>query len=131
MRYDGLDRLASTTMPEGNNLAYTYSAINAWANNIATVTRNKKPTSPLAATVQSFTYELARNKVASATDALGRVTTYRYDANGNLTRTVADAGAAPHLNATTSFVYDAHGKVILTTDPTGTATQSSTIRSKT
>jgi YD repeat-containing protein len=124
MRYDGLDRLTSTTMPEGNNLAYTYSTTNPWANNIATVTRNKKPTSPLAPTTQSFTYEPTHNKVASATDALGRVTVYRYDANGNLMQTVADAGAAPHLNATTTLVYDSYGKVVLATDPTGTVTQS-------
>ncbi|WP_354084496.1 RHS repeat-associated core domain-containing protein [Bradyrhizobium sp. S3.3.6] len=124
-RYDGLDRLISTTMPEGNNLAYTYDAlVNAWANNIATITRNKKPVSPLPSTTQRFTYHPKFNKVASATDPLGLITTSQYDQKGNLIQTVADAGFAPHLNATTTSVYDAYGKLILTTDPTGTVTSS-------
>jgi YD repeat-containing protein len=123
--YDGLDRLTSTTMPEGNNLAYSYDgASNPWANNIATIKRNKKPGSPLPSpTTQSFTYNPTWNKVASATDPLGRVASSQYDSRGNLIQTVVDAGAAPHLNATTISVYDSYGKVILATDPTGTVTQ--------
>lgn len=123
--YDGLDRLISTTMPEGNSLVYTYDgASNPWASNIATITRNKKPGSPLSSTTQSFGYDPVCNKVTSTTDALGLVTLSQYDNKCNLIQTIADLGIAPHLNATTRSVYDSFGKIVLTTDPSGTVAQS-------
>jgi YD repeat-containing protein len=116
-------RTVQTTPPEGNNAAYTYDAVtNPGANNIASITANPKPGSPLTPTVQSFTYDPAWNAVASATDPRGIVTRLVYDAsNGTLVRQVADAGAG-HFNATGSFTYDTFGRPLTATDPIGTVT---------
>jgi YD repeat-containing protein len=123
--YDGLDRLSSTTFPEGNNLASTYATtVNPWAHNIAAIRRNPKPGSPLSATTTSFTYNATWNKVASVTDPRGLVSTFLYDAKGNTIQAVADVGSAPHVNATSTFTYDASGRVLTATDPVGTVTQS-------
>jgi YD repeat-containing protein len=62
--YDGLDRLSSTTFPEGNSVTYTYdTTVNPWAHNVTSITRNPKPGSPLVATTTSFTYNATWNKV--------------------------------------------------------------------
>ncbi len=122
--YDGLDRLSSTTFPEGNSVVYTYaSTSNPWAHNIASITRNPKPGSPLSATTASFTYNATWNTVASTTDPRGLVATFLYDAKGNTIQAVADVGNAPHVNATSRFTYDAYGRVLTATDPVGTVTR--------
>ncbi|MDR3410592.1 MAG: RHS repeat-associated core domain-containing protein [Formivibrio sp.] len=126
-QYDGLDRLTSTIAPEGDSTTYAYDAnTNPWANNIAAVTRNPKPGSPLAAITQSATYDPQWNKVATATDALGLVTANSYDpATGNLLTTIADVGVfGNHINARTQFTYTAYGQVATVTDAMGVVTQS-------
>ena len=64
----------------------------------------------------TMTYTADFNLISSKTDALGNVTKFTYDNNGNLT-TVTDA-----LGNTHSFVYDIVGNVISTTDSRGNAT---------
>ncbi|MCC7483609.1 MAG: hypothetical protein IT529_01350, partial [Burkholderiales bacterium] len=122
--YDGLDRPTLVTLPEGNNVATAYDpSVNAWANNIASVTRNPKPGSGLSAATTSYTYDFRWNKPVTVTDALGRVSTVSYDEKGNVIAAIADAGAAPHFNATSRFTYTGAGLILTATDPLGTVTQ--------
>ena len=111
-RCDGLDRLTLTTLPEGGTTALSYAtAVNPWANNIASITRTAKPGSPLSPLVISFAYDPLWNKPTQVTDPLGLITLMTYDpVTGNLLSTVADAGMAPHFNATSRFTYDGHGQ---------------------
>ncbi|MGE0254355.1 MAG: RHS repeat-associated core domain-containing protein [Alphaproteobacteria bacterium] len=122
--YDGLDRTESVTAPEGNSVEYAYDeALNPWASNVASITANPKPGSPLSPIVQSFTYDPRWNRVATATDPRGTVTRNTYDpATGNLLVTVADYGSG-RLNATSRFTYTAQGLVRSATDPNGTVTR--------
>ena len=110
--YDGQSRLVSRQLPEGNAMQVTYddascaSADKRCTHNVKTVTTVAKPGSPLAALSRSFTYEGAFNKVASATDAMGKVTTYAYNAQGlplTVTSPVDDASVAPQ----TTYAYSA------------------------
>jgi RHS repeat-associated protein len=119
--YDGLDRTVSTTLPESGGTTYAYDAIvNPWANNVASVTRNPKPGSPLSPTTTTFTYEPTFNKPTSVTDPLGRVTAMTYDAGtGNLLSSVVDSTG---LKATTRFSYNGVGLPLTTTDPLGVTT---------
>ncbi len=64
----------------------------------------------------SFTYEPAFNKVATTTDALGNVTQFNYDVNGNLLN-VTD----PKGNVTT-LTYNSFGQVSTITDALGQST---------
>lgn len=117
--YDGLDRPSLVTLPEGGTIGYSYdTAINPWANNVASVTRNPKPGSPLST---SFTYDLAFNKPISVTDPRGLVTAMAYDSrSGNPILVVADTAT---LKATTRYTYTALGLPLTVTDPVGTVTQ--------
>ena len=54
-QYDGLDRLTQTTLPEAGTTSYTYAtALNPWANNVASVTQTAKPGSPLSPLATGF-----------------------------------------------------------------------------
>jgi RHS repeat-associated protein len=123
-QYDGLDRLTLTTLPEGGTTAYSYAtAVNPWANNIASITRTEKPGSPLSPLTTNFTYDSNWNKLNGVTDPLGLVTTMNYDPEtGNLLSTVADAGSSAHFNVTRHFTYDGYGRVLTATDPLGVET---------
>ncbi len=121
--YDGRDRLSSVTLPEGNGSTLIYDdQSNPFTTNVRTLTTTPKPGSPLAPKVQSFTYHPVFNKVVTATDALGHVTTYSYDAKtGNLLSVAQPAvnGQTP----TTSFTFNTHGQVLTAKNPVGTVTQ--------
>jgi len=111
--YDGHSRLLTKLLPEGNYTQYAYddatcaSADKRCTHNVKTITSVGKPGSGLANRVQSFTYESAFNKVATATDARGKVTSYTYTAQGlplTVTSPVDAAGVAPQ----TSYTYVAY-----------------------
>lgn len=65
----------------------------------------------------SFSYDNL-GQVLVATDPLGVVTKYGYDAVGNTISIIRDAGGG-HLNQQTSFIFSAVGDVISLTDPRG------------
>ncbi|MEE9455318.1 MAG: PKD domain-containing protein, partial [Paracoccaceae bacterium] len=69
----------------------------------------------LARTTQ-YTYEDTFNKLLTQTDPDGFVTSYEYDANGEVTK-ITDA-----LNGTRLFTYTAEGKTAARTDKNGNAT---------
>ncbi len=85
------------TMPEGNSVQIVYDK---WGN-VTSKTANPKPGSGLSATTESAAIDaVACNqgqggvlcyRIVSHTDALGRVTTYSYDAAGRLTQETAPA----------------------------------------
>lgn len=111
--YDGHSRLLTKLLPEGNYTQYAYddatcaSADKRCTHNVKTITSVGKPGSGLANRVQSFTYESAFNKVATATDARSKVTSYTYTAQGlplTVTSPVDAAGVAPQ----TSYTYVAY-----------------------
>jgi RHS repeat-associated protein len=124
MAYDGLDRLSATTLPEGGSISYAYDAsVNPWANNVASVTRNPKPGSPLAPTSTSYLYDPVFNKPTRIIDALGRVTLVVYDSwTGNPASVTADVGMG-HFNAQTKITYNALGLPTSMTDPMGTVSR--------
>ena len=62
-------------------------------------------------TTQSWVYDATLNLATSYTDQLGRVTTFAYDANGNLTSTT-DA-----LGNVTSYTHNSNGQVLTITLP--------------
>jgi len=67
---------------------------------------------------QSFAFDGSGNQTTS-TDALGRVTTYTYDANGNLlTRSLVVNGQT----LTWTYTYNGFGQVLTATDPLGHVT---------
>uniref|UniRef100_UPI000837B470 RHS repeat-associated core domain-containing protein n=1 Tax=Thauera butanivorans TaxID=86174 RepID=UPI000837B470 len=111
--YDGQGRLTRKTFPEGNALEYSYddapcaAADKRCTHNVTEVKQLPKPGSGLATLTSSFTYESAFNKVASATDALGKVTTYTYTAQGNPLTVTAPADAAG-VQPQTTYGYTAY-----------------------
>lgn len=122
--YDGLDRLISIAAPEGDSTVTAYEVtVNAWANNVASITRNPKPgpSPPPPSLATSFTYEANFNKPLTVTDPLGTVTSMSYDHyTGNLHSTVADAMG---LRATTRYTYDTVGLMRSASDPEGIVTR--------
>ena len=70
---------------------------------------------------ESFQYEAVFSHVIQYTDKLGRITTFGYDSNGNLTSVTKAPGT---LNLTTVSTYDSFGELTSITDPLGHATRS-------
>jgi RHS repeat-associated protein len=65
----------------------------------------------------SYSYDPASNLLLSTTDALGRVTAFTYDANGNRTSVTLLAGTAGQV--TTLSSYGAFNQLTSVTDPLG------------
>ena len=123
--YDPLDRLTTTTAPDGSNTTTGYDPLghvirrtdqlgrvtamsyDAWGR----LTR----TDHADGTFESQSYD-AEGRRVSQTDRAGRVTTFAYDPVGRLVRTTFPDGAA------TGIVYDAAGQVITTADALGNMT---------
>ncbi len=62
----------------------------------------------------------ALGNVVGTTDALGHVTTYTYDANGNVSSVTVPITSS--TSATTSYTYNSFGSILTTTDPLGHVT---------
>ncbi|MBT2336215.1 RHS repeat protein [Variovorax paradoxus] len=111
--YDGQSRLLTKLLPEGNYTQYAYDDLSCGGpdkrctHNVKTITSIAKPGSGLPNRVQSFGYEGAFNKVSSATDARGKVTTYNYTAQG-LPLTVTSPTDAAGIAPQTSYTYVAY-----------------------
>jgi RHS repeat-associated protein len=102
--YDGQSRLIRSELPEGNAVEYTYddttcaSAEKRCTHNVKTISKLGPTGAGVAALKQSFTYESAFNRVATATDPNGNVTAYTYTAQGmplTVTSPVDSGGVAP------------------------------------
>jgi RHS repeat-associated protein len=65
------------------------------------------------------TYDGSGN-LLSRTDELGRITSYTYDANNNVTSVVQPAVGG--VNPTTNYTYNGFGEVLTVTDPLGNVT---------
>lgn len=111
--YDGHGRIKRKVFPLGNALEHDYhdatcaSTEKRCTHNVSQVRQVAIPASGLATLASSFTYESAFNKVATATDPRGKVTTYTYTAQGNplsVTSPADAAGAQPQ----TTFAYTAY-----------------------
>ncbi len=122
--YDGLNRLVSSTMPEGGVNSYTYDrSQNPWANNVASVTQTPKSGSQLSARTTSYRYDPVWNKPNQIMDPLGLVATTQYDPVTGLPRVqVQDAGGGTHFNARSSLTYNEFGLPVRVTNPVGAAT---------
>lgn len=110
-KLDGRTRVTETLLPEGNKVKITYddvscnSADKRCTHNVLGQRLIAKAGGG-ADIVSSFTYEPGFNKVASATDARGKVTDYAYDAvTGNLTSVTAPAATSGGTRPQTSIAY--------------------------
>jgi len=110
--YDGQTRLVKTMLPEGNAVEYEYddapcAAQQRCTHNVKTIRQVAKSGSGLATLTQGFTYESAFNKVATSTDARGKVTSYSYTAQG-LPLAVTSPADAGGVQPVTTFGYTAY-----------------------
>lgn len=149
-QYDGNDRVVKQIQADNTNYQFSYISdgngnitqtnVTDPRNNVRQVFFNPTPVSPsgyvtggyassdtsaqgstLQATT-SYQSQAGTNLLNSSTDALGRTTTYTYDALGNLTSVTRLAGTPNAV--TTSFTYDAtYSHVTSVTDPLGHTTQ--------
>ena len=123
--YDGIERLVSTTLPEGNSATYTYDNADGVLalQNVLSVTTTPTPSSGQSPITVHFTYDPTFQKLKTATDANGNVTTNTYDTSGGTgelleTQQPAVGGVTP----TTTYTYNARGQVLTKTDPVGKVT---------
>lgn len=141
-QYDALGQL-SATIQYGTRLA-SLAGLSGGLVNIALTTAVDGIKATALDTKTSFTYTL-RGELASATDALGNITSTSYNAFGDLTSRVQDLGGGAQrtqtttvdrrgqvvgvisdsagVNAITSAVYDAFGRLSRSTDASGNVLQ--------
>jgi RHS repeat-associated protein len=118
MKYDGLNRLIETTLPEGNKVVLTYDANNS----VLTKTYVPKSGSGLSNIQFVYTYDSTWAKVKTVVDGNSKTTTFSYDpVNGNLlTVTKPLVGG---LTPQAVFTYNARGQLLTVTDETGIVTK--------
>lgn len=100
LTYDSYGRVATRTDAGGNTLTYQYDNLNR-------ITRVTYPDTTY------YQYIWDKLDLASVTDRLGRITSYTYDANRQLTRVTDPAGH------NTNYAYYPNGKLKSRTDATG------------
>ncbi|MGH7484017.1 MAG: RHS repeat-associated core domain-containing protein, partial [bacterium] len=118
MVYDGLNRLTQVTIPEGNQVQYSYDD----NNNILSITRVPKPGSGLSNIVNTMTYDSTWNKIHTLVDGNDNTWTWNYDGTtGNLLNV-----QKPEVDSETpenSFTWNSRGQIETATDATGIVTQ--------
>jgi RHS repeat-associated protein len=107
--YDGQTRLIKTVLPEGNAVEYDYDDASCAAqqrctHNVKTIRKVAKLGSGLPTLTESFTYEGSFNKVASSTDARGKVSSFTYTAQG-LPLAVTGPADAGGVQPVTTYGY--------------------------
>lgn len=145
LTYDNLDRLLSVTLPDpdgsgsltspvttstydavGNVLTVTNPASGVTSYSYDALDRLTQVTLPdpdgsgsLTAPVFTRTYVASGHQLASETNALGKTTTYGYDAAGRLTSVIRPDpdGTGPLGTATTAYTYDYIDRLTRITDP--------------
>jgi RHS repeat-associated protein len=96
--YDGEGRRVATTDPKGTTYQYydpdgnLYATVGGDANTGNGSSCSARPMSPVSAYRTFYAHNTA-DELTSVTDADGNVTSYRYDPDGNLTRTSLPGGA--------------------------------------
>ena len=117
-KFDGLNRLIESTLPEGNKIQMTYDS----NNNVLTKTFVPKPGSGLSNIQFTYTYDSTWAKLKTVLDGNGKTTTYGYDAaNGNLlTITKPVVGGFTPVKTLT---YNGRGQVLTVVDETGIVTK--------
>ncbi|MBP2161889.1 MULTISPECIES: RHS repeat protein, partial [Asticcacaulis] len=112
--YDAGGRLAFSVDAAGAVTAYSYDANDNVTQSVQYAvlypTGNSGTLSDLASWI-----------VGKTTDA--RTTTFVYDAAGRVTSKTVDPGTSPKLNLVTSYTYDANGNVLSETDPANRVTR--------
>ncbi|MDP2938467.1 MAG: RHS repeat-associated core domain-containing protein [Candidatus Omnitrophota bacterium] len=112
---------------EGNGIKYTFDEANPnppAQGNLLEIRRKTDMSQPDDDTndiVTHFTYEPNFNFVRTITDPKGSVTTFNYDANGNLTAIIYPevGGQIPQ----TTFTYNQYGQIETVTDPNSNLTR--------
>ena len=128
--YDSLGRVQYSVSPKGAVTEFKYDAAGRRTNSITYLAYTASTTDPEAAispganaqpVVTSFTYDPNGNQ-ATVTDGLGHTTSYFYDEENRLVKTVfpAAAGESPGIRQT---FYDGLGRRIREEDESGTATE--------
>ena len=119
--YDDIERLTSTTLPEGNVISYAYD--NAWSTsavlsqNLLSVTETPPSGSPLSPIVVQFSPDTnCPNQNDTVTDPNGNVTTSTWNST-TCTLTKVQQPAVGGQTPTTSYTYNARGQVLTKTDP--------------
>ncbi|MBX9667958.1 MAG: RHS repeat protein [Candidatus Obscuribacterales bacterium] len=115
--YDALGRVVKVVEPELNSTEYVYNIDNQQT----TVTR--KPKTGGGSIVNGYTYHTTfKNKVATATDGKGLVTTFSYNATTGLLLTIQQP-VVGGLTPTTTLTYNSRGQLETVTDPTSVVTK--------
>lgn len=116
--FDNLQRQTKTTLPEGNGVSTEFDE----KGNLTKATRFAKSGSGLSDIVNTFSYDPLWNKVATATDGLGRTITYTHDSlTGDLLNVQSPTidGQKPKV----SFSYNDRGQLVTRTDETKIVTK--------
>lgn len=115
---DGLGRIERIIQPEGNYEEYTFDS----SNNVLTVTKVAKSGSGLANIQLVNTYDPLWNKVATAQDGNGNITTNSYDPmTGNLL--TIQRPVVGGLTPTVTNTWNARGQLLTSSDETSIVTQ--------